>query len=228
MPKADRVFYLWFLSFALITTPPHPHVYARNDPVDHTNPSGPKTIYLTFDDGPVGGTENVLDALDETEVTATFFLVGEHIEKTGKKRLLPRIRNYGFGNHSYSHWAKESAYARRTPHDYVEDFRKADMSILERPGKVVTCRLPGNQPRQKKAFVRALGEDGRNVIGWDVEITSALTKTPVKAAEEMLSHKKDTLIVLLHDAHFNRRRGKEDLISMIKLLKGAGCEFEKF
>ncbi|MCK4824450.1 DUF1343 domain-containing protein, partial [bacterium] len=181
--------------------------------------------------GPVGGTENVLDAVDETKARATFFLVGDHIETTGRKRLLPRIRNYGAGNHSYSHWAKESDFVRRTPQEYLEDFRRADTLILGQPGKVVPCRLPGNQPTQKKAFVKALMEDGRNVIGWDAEISSSLTKTPDKAVAEILSHRKDTVIVLFHDRDFrdfNRRRGKEDLVRIINSLKATGHKLEKF
>ena len=45
-------------------------------------PAEGKTLYLTFDDGPVPGpTEFVLETLAHHAVTATFFCIGENIER---------------------------------------------------------------------------------------------------------------------------------------------------
>lgn len=42
----------------------------------------PGTVYLTFDDGPIPeATPRVLDILDQFEVKATFFMVGQNIER---------------------------------------------------------------------------------------------------------------------------------------------------
>ena len=42
----------------------------------------PRTMYLTFDDGPSEENTNaVLDILKERNIKATFFLVGENVEK---------------------------------------------------------------------------------------------------------------------------------------------------
>ena len=61
-------------------------------------------IYLTFDDGPEPGiTEFVLDELAKYEAKATFFCVGQNIEK--HPSLLRKIKEKGhsIGSHSYSH-----------------------------------------------------------------------------------------------------------------------------
>lgn len=67
-------------------------------------------VYLTFDDGIQEGTEEVLAVLKETNVRATFFLVGAQINYAVKKdsaqlqTLLKDIYiHHAIGNHSYSH-----------------------------------------------------------------------------------------------------------------------------
>ncbi|WP_440134570.1 polysaccharide deacetylase family protein [Chitinophaga sancti] len=67
-------------------------------------------IYLTFDDGIQEGTEEVLAVLKETNVRATFFLVGTQLSYAIKKdrtllqTLLKEIYiHHTIGNHSYSH-----------------------------------------------------------------------------------------------------------------------------
>ncbi|MBW8683143.1 polysaccharide deacetylase family protein [Chitinophaga rhizophila] len=67
-------------------------------------------VYLTFDDGIQEGTEEVLAVLQETQVRATFFLVGLQLDFSMRKnpekttRLLKEIfLNHRIANHSYSH-----------------------------------------------------------------------------------------------------------------------------
>ena len=39
-----------------------------------------RTVFLTFDDGPLNGTPNVLDVLQAEQVPAALFMVGSHAE----------------------------------------------------------------------------------------------------------------------------------------------------
>lgn len=67
-------------------------------------PNEQDTIYLTFDDGPHPEiTPWVLDQLKSFEASATFFLIGENVQK--HPELLDRIvkEGHAIGNHSYSH-----------------------------------------------------------------------------------------------------------------------------
>ena len=64
--------------------------------------SAPKSIFLTFDDGPGNGTPLLLDFLDDASIPATFFLTGE--------RLADYPDTVGFvgdhhqiGNHFFNH-----------------------------------------------------------------------------------------------------------------------------
>ena len=63
-----------------------------------------RTVYLTFDDGPIPEvTPWVLDTLDRYGIKATFFLVGQNVER--HPELLDEIlkRGHRVGNHTMSH-----------------------------------------------------------------------------------------------------------------------------
>lgn len=63
-----------------------------------------KKVYLTFDDGPIPEvTPFILDTLAKYQVKATFFCVGENIEKN--RDIFERILREGHqvGNHTYNH-----------------------------------------------------------------------------------------------------------------------------
>ncbi|WP_245525039.1 polysaccharide deacetylase family protein [Mesorhizobium sp. M8A.F.Ca.ET.165.01.1.1] len=66
-----------------------------------------RTIYLTFDDGPLNGTSNILDVLEAAQVPATLFMVGMHAEASASNKALVRRAKamplVTIGNHSYSH-----------------------------------------------------------------------------------------------------------------------------
>ena len=63
-----------------------------------------KKIFLTFDDGPGGKvTEEILNTLKENDVKATFFLIGELVEK--HPDLVKRMNDEGhsIGVHTFTH-----------------------------------------------------------------------------------------------------------------------------
>ncbi|HLT88359.1 MAG TPA: polysaccharide deacetylase family protein, partial [Sphingobacterium sp.] len=63
-----------------------------------------RKIYLTFDDGPIPEvTPFILDTLAEHQIKATFFCVGDNIEKN--RAIYERILAEGHqvGNHTYNH-----------------------------------------------------------------------------------------------------------------------------
>jgi peptidoglycan-N-acetylglucosamine deacetylase len=67
-------------------------------------PDREKTVFLTFDDGPVPEvTPDILSILERRSATATFFCVGENVKKYPE--LFKRIVSEGHavGNHSFNH-----------------------------------------------------------------------------------------------------------------------------
>src|SRR5665647_1241948 len=67
-------------------------------------PQDEKTVYLTFDDGPVPiYTPWVLDILDFYAIKATFFCVGDNVRK--HEDILENIidRGHTIGSHTFNH-----------------------------------------------------------------------------------------------------------------------------
>lgn len=62
------------------------------------------TVYLTFDDGPHPViTRQAMEILGRFEVPATFFCVGENVERYPDVVEELRTMGHEIGNHSYSH-----------------------------------------------------------------------------------------------------------------------------
>ncbi len=102
----------------------------------------PKTMYLTFDDGPyVENTARVLDVLKARGIKATFFLVGENVEKNPEMAKRIAEEGHTIGIHCYSHDYK-TIY--QSVDSYVQDFEKAYQVIKETTGvEAKFFRFPG-------------------------------------------------------------------------------------
>ena len=101
-----------------------------------------KLIYLTFDDGPVPEvTPQVLDILDEYGWKATFFCVGENVQKHPEVYQEVLKRGHRVGNHSFNHIR---GY-KHTVQDYVANVKKAaayiDSRLFRPPHGQLTRRL---------------------------------------------------------------------------------------
>lgn len=62
-----------------------------------------KLIALTFDDGPSGYTQELLDGLKKEDVKATFFLIGKNIEKYSDTVKNMYEDGHLIGNHTWAH-----------------------------------------------------------------------------------------------------------------------------
>ncbi len=62
-----------------------------------------KVVALTFDDAPTSQTGSVLRILDDLDVRATFFVIGEALERDAQAGRRIVEEGHELGNHSYSH-----------------------------------------------------------------------------------------------------------------------------
>ncbi len=66
-----------------------------------------KTMYLTFDDGPLGGSENIISVLSQEHIPATMFMIGKHARLNAyHKKIYQAAINAPLilvANHTYSH-----------------------------------------------------------------------------------------------------------------------------
>ena len=62
-----------------------------------------KVIALTFDDGPTNNVKQILPLLDKYNAKATFFLIGNELEKSLSLGEAIAQSGHQLGNHTYSH-----------------------------------------------------------------------------------------------------------------------------
>lgn len=116
----------------------------------------PRTMYLTFDDGPSEEcTDKVLDVLKEKNVKATFFLIGEYVEKYPEVAKRIAAEGHAIGIHCYRH---DYGVLYESKESYLEDFQKAYDTIYKVTGvETKLFRFPGGS-------VNAYNEDVREEI----------------------------------------------------------------
>ncbi len=110
----------------------------------------PKTVCLTYDDGPGPHTHELGRYLFEQGIGATFFAVGRHAE--GHAELLRQLRQWGHlvGNHTYSHPGLVSVAT--SGGDVVGEVARADAVLCaEAPRGPVFFRAPYGNWREKAA-----------------------------------------------------------------------------
>jgi len=148
-----------------------------------------KTVYLTFDDGPIPGlTEWVLDQLKHFKIKATFFCVGANILKNPD--IFKRLKQEGHvaANHTMFH----TKGFRNTVGDYVrevEECKKLVENNLFRP--------PYGQ--LKRGQYKALIERGYKIILWDVISYDFENISRQECTDNVIKNVKNGSIVLFHD-----------------------------
>ena len=172
-----------------------------------------RTIYVTSDDGPLAGSENVMEIMIQNKVPVTMFMVGLHYDSSSDtiKQLVNKSRNSGFveiANHSYSH---ANNHYRHFYHDlsYVIQDLEKNKSTLSLAHTAVT-RLPGRDvfrlPKFKKDDpyisksedkIESVDDDaiykhGFYLYGWDLEWAHDKHGKPIQSVQklvEQIEHK---------------------------------------
>lgn len=182
----------------------------------------PKTMYLTFDDGPSAeNTGRVLDILRDRNIKATFFLVGENVRKHPEvaRRIVAEGHTIGIhcDNHDYG-----ALY--ESVDGYVADFEKARQTVYEVTGVETNLfRFPGgsiNAYNQKtgQAIIEAMTEQGYIYYDWNASLEDAVKnpdpeKLIANGVGSTLGRKR--VILLAHDVVYSTGVCLEELLDSL-------------
>jgi peptidoglycan-N-acetylglucosamine deacetylase len=157
----------------------------------------PGTVALTFDDGPhPRGTPATLAALERHGVRATFFLVGEQVERD--RALAAEI--VAAGHEVGVHCDRHRNLLRLSPAQVSEDLARAEAAIADATGR--TARL--YRPPYGVLTTAALAHARRR--GWQPLLWTRwghdwrARATPASIAAEATARLSGGEVVLLHDA----------------------------
>ncbi len=172
-----------------------------------------KSVFITFDDSPdKKETPLVLKVLQEHDVKATFFIVGEEAEKN--PGLLRKINESGhvLGNHSYSHG---NFFPLRSKRKIIEEIKKTSSIIKSvKPSGVDIFRPPFGVTNP--LIAKAVKQLSINTIGWSLKSRDTVIKDKDKILVRLIRKTKPGDVVLLHDRVENIHLVLDKYITFLK------------
>ena len=174
-------------------------------------------IAITFDDGPDSDyTPEVLKILDDYNVKATFFCIGNHIKENQKLLEEIDLKGHLIGNHTWSHERWFDLY----PSDKMrKDIEKTNGLIFETIGKKTMLFRPPYGVTNP-ALKRAIKGSNFHTIGWSIRSLDTInsTKKTIQRVKKQLS---PGSIILFHD---NREHIAEILKTFLEYAKSQSYE----
>lgn len=137
--------------------------------------SDKKIVYLTFDDGPYYLSHQFLEVLDNYDVLATFFTIGNNKETCFDNRNAnchiyneEAKRGHTMANHTYSHGIFRGLYS--SADSFITQVKKQEELIRNETGITTNIvRFPGGSAtagKLKNAIIEKLRENGYGWVDW--------------------------------------------------------------
>ncbi|HEY5999919.1 MAG TPA: polysaccharide deacetylase family protein, partial [bacterium] len=157
--------------------------------------AGAGAVALTFDDGPVEPyTRQVLDALERHGAKATFFCIGENIERAPELAREIVRRGHTLGNHTQTHRLLPGLAAAEIERQIEECARTAERVTGVRP-RLLRC------PKGYKGVrvARAARRLGLSLVGFGYPIYDVQNPPAAQLVARVLGRVAPGDIVLMHD-----------------------------
>ena len=193
--------------------------------------SWPRKVYLTFDDGPSGHTQDILDILNEYGVKGNFFVCATKNEEYRKFYRQILDEGHMLGLHSYTHeydeiYASDEAFQNDVL--AIRDFVKEQTGGFE----ATYYRFPGGSSNLHSrislpACVDWLNEQG--LIYYDWNISSQDATNPMQSVENIFHNATygcenfEEVVVLMHDLG-NKDSTVEALPQIIEFYRDIGAK----
>ncbi len=230
---------------SIISTADNAVTVSKDSAVSDTTSRHPRTIYLTFDDGPNKGSGHVLQLATEEKVPITMFLIGQHIigssvqEKTYsiiKESPFVEIQNHSY-THAHNHFDKFYQYADVVYADFIRsaDSLHLGSGIVRTPGRNIwrTPNISFTDVKKTTALADTLLQKGLTVVGWDVEWRFDNHLHLYKTDDQMIEQinglftkgemqTPNHLVLLAHDQTFTDSTNFASLCRLVQKLKNTG------
>lgn len=186
-----------------------------------------KVVFLTFDDGPMESSAEVLDTLAANNVKATFFTNGH--EGPEAEEIYRRIVNEGhvLGNHTYSH--DYDNY--NNPEAFYADLQRQEDYIRQVTGTepVKVFRFPGGSNGAPSELIDGVLARGYSYFDWTASAGdgSDIPLTPEQVLSKQLTeiYANPVSVVLCHAENPAKEQTRAALDQLIKQLQSEGYTF---
>ena len=177
-----------------------------------------KCVYLTFDDGPIPKmTPWILDILDQYDIKATFFCVGENVSKHPEIYNMILERGHRVGNHTHNHIQGIRFWSKNYIRNIAEASKYIDSNLFRPPHGHM--RFP-QVMRLRKMF---------RIIMWDVVTRDYSPHMTAKGVfNNVKKYTRNGSIIVFHDSLKAVGRIEESLPKSIEWLLSEGYQFKVF
>ena len=175
-----------------------------------------KCVYLTFDDGPIPFvTPFVLNTLNDFNAKATFFCIGDNVQKHPEIYSQVLANGHAVGNHTQNHpkgWDTPDTL-------YIENIHQCSELV-----KSNLFRPPyGRATRSQYSILNTQ----YSIIMWDVLSGDFDTKrSPEKCFNDVVRHTKNGSIIVFHDSLKAMPRLEFVLPRILETLTAKGYQFK--
>ncbi|UQZ37555.1 polysaccharide deacetylase [Paenibacillus sp. PK3_47] len=202
---------------------------AAAEPAQEAKPGTPgQTVYMTFDDGPSATTGQLLDILGQYKVKATFFMLGQNMNRYPSAVKQTVKLGQGLGLHGMTH-RKEKFYA--SPAAALAEMADANAALNRIAGAGTTLIRPpyGSKPYFTKSFRDKVLNQGYHLWDWNVDSEDWKYKensdkiyTSVMEQVHKLKKSKTSPVILMHD----QKATLKVLPRLLETLKKEGYDFQ--
>lgn len=192
----------------------------------YRGPAAERVVALTFDDGPNEPyTSQILDILAAHGIRATFFHVGQCVERHPEVVSRAADAGHALGNHSLSH--RFSTYLR--PRAYEREVAQTQRILMRVTGRTpALARTPWlwRQP----ALLRMLGRNGlRPIAGEFCHALEVFQPSGERMARRAIAKTRPGSILIFHDG-FDRRGGNraQTVVAVRETIEGLLAQGYRF
>jgi peptidoglycan-N-acetylglucosamine deacetylase len=170
-------------------------------------------VALTFDDGPSQDTERILEILAQHKLSATFFMIGGHVEALPEIARSVAAGGHEIGNHSYSH----PIYLYRSARETRRQLERAQTVIKQVTGVAPRVARPPCGVRTP-AYFAATHSLGLHTVQWNVAGFDWKQRSARQIADDVLHQARAGSIILLHDGDSEGKRDRSETVAALPLI----------
>lgn len=177
-------------------------------------PTTGNEVYLTFDDGPHPDiTPWVLEQLEYYDFKATFFLIGDRLERYPELARQIRAAGHVLGNHTYNHlngWKTNKG-------EYLDNFRKAERLLSTQLFRPPYGKIRNSQGREIRK--------SHQVVMWDIisgDFDQRLSSE--QCVRNVIKYVRPGSIIVFHDSEKAFPRLEKALPEILLYLREAGLQ----
>ncbi|SFD52295.1 Peptidoglycan/xylan/chitin deacetylase, PgdA/CDA1 family [Bacillus sp. OV194] len=204
----------------------HPAIH-KSIPPQKEGAAEPKTVYLTFDDGPSNVSGGLMDVLSSYNAKATFFMLEPNILRFPETVKRMDQEGHALGLHGVTHDPKK---IYRTKETVVQEMDQDNAALQKVTGKkTVLIRTPyGSAPYMKPPYQKAVKDHGYQLWDWTVDSMDWSFRSPKYVENSInqlkkIAHRNEPIVILMHE----RKETLESLPKLLEYLQKNGYQFKR-